>query len=565
MEDGERPVTEASQQTETPSEMPSSTAVLHGQPPGSQGGQINVEIGESPQNKLPSGVGFIPASVAATMAAANERWDETPEDDILEEPIEMKDVKNVVNKIEDNIDEALDTAAQSLWSFASSVTGVTDAATLGRLRQNVSSHLAPLGQNLSSKLEQLAPTDHVANLAGSVKNVAKTVQRNAQEMERAILAKANGEGDVGPQFVENEVILDDIAAGAGMGTRNVATSKMLPSGKDGTEHSNDGHASKDQQKAGALGVEEGIARVGEMVGASIEKTVGGFWSGLWGAEDDPKWEMVGREGHTGQPALRAPTTRFEKRIHDLQANPDTYCEPASDIDAFAEWGNAFSLDDHADECIEILSKHESIAELYERVVPNIVDEDTFWMRYYFAKHKLEQEEVRRQRLLQRAENGVSLDQEDDDGWGDDDWEDDSDVINNRNGDNEESNENESGGDAVKNEDSAIVETSAVSADVANADESRERGSDEGAVQCETTVVEIERGSQASPNEDKGEDEPDKDGTDAPSVQESTVSIGDAEAGKDKRKSGRDDASSNAASQLVANDLSEDGDWGDDWE
>lgn len=133
--------------------MPSSTAVLHAQPPGPVAGQANADISDLSQKSQPSVVGFMPASVAATMAAANERWDETPEDDIVEETIEMGDVKHVVNTIEDNLDEALGTAAQSLWNFASSMTGVTEATTFGRLRKDVSSHLGPLSHNLSSKLE----------------------------------------------------------------------------------------------------------------------------------------------------------------------------------------------------------------------------------------------------------------------------------------------------------------------------------------------------------------------------------------------------------------------------
>lgn len=562
MEDEERLVANTAQQSDTPTEMPSSTAVLQTQPSGLVADQANAEISDLSQKSQPPVVGFMPASVAASMAAANERWDETPEDDIVEETIEMGDVKNVVNTIEDNLDEALGTAAQSLWSFASSVTGVAEATTFDRLRQNVSSHLGPLGQNLSSKLEQLAPADRVANLAGSVKNVAKTVQRNAQEMERAILAKANGEGDIAQNNLENEIILDDVAAGGGTGTRGVAVPKIPSDPKNGTGNSNNEQVDKDKNAEGAMKVEEEIVRVGEMVGASIENTVGRFWSGLWGADVDEKWEMVGKGGQPGQLNLRAPTTRFEKRIYDLQANPDTYCEPANDMEAFADWGNNFNLDDHADECIEILSRHEAIAELYERVVPNIVDEDSFWMRYYFAKHVLEQEEARRQRLLERAESGIALDQEDDEGWGDDDWDDDSDVAKNRIEDNK--------GDGKRGED--IIESGndvgVISSGSMNAadpgEPTIEEEPEEGSVALETTVVQIEGASEPVLTEEKSEDNVEKGGADD-SAQENTEINEEEGTEREKRKIGKDDASSNAAIQLVANDPSGDGDWGDDWE
>lgn len=188
-----------------------------------------------------------------------------------------------------------------------------------------------------------------------------------------------------------------------------------------------------------LRVEEEIAKVGEMmVGSAIGQTVGGLWSGLWGGGDasgaadaesgGDGWALVDESGTgvrgAGGREVSAPTTRFEKRIYELRADPNTYCEPVADMDGFEAWANAFVLDERAEECVAILNQHEAIAELYERVVPYIVEEEMFWMRYFYSKRVLELEEERRKQLLERAEYGVVNAEEEEDGWGDDDWDDD---------------------------------------------------------------------------------------------------------------------------------------------
>lgn len=334
----------------------------------------------------------------------------------------LGDVKAAAEEIDGNLDDAIGHAADSIWSFATSVTDrVTSVVKDGpsefdNLRKNVTSRLAPLdhiGRDLSSHIGALAPKENaIANFTGSVKSVAETVQRNAQAMEAAILAKANA--------VESTEPSREVSANGtntdGMGESEVAVGDpamgVLPlmSVRD-----ND-----DPQEV--IDVNEEIARVGETISNSfVAQTVGDLWTGLWGSGG-------GNElGDDAEAIANVPKTRFEKRIFELEANPDTYCEPAKDLDAFEQWSKSFVLDDYAERCIAILDRHVSIAELYERVVPRIVEEETFWMRYFFARHVLEKEEERRKRLLERAENTVAEGEDDEDGWGDDDWDDDTEV------------------------------------------------------------------------------------------------------------------------------------------
>lgn len=325
----------------------------------------------------------------------------------------MTDIRAAVDELDENIDEAFGHAAQSIWRLAASVTGSVSSAvgetpSLGQIRENVTTRLKPLdalSHNLSSRLEAITPADSVAKFAGSVKFVAQNVQRNAQEMERALLSKANG-GEQIDKATESAVLFDDVGISV---TPRSSTAAINVDVEDTGEQS--------KSEESSMRVEEEIAKVG----ASLGKTVGGLWNGLWGSEQGG-WELADGDGMPWNGSGSVPTTRFEKRVYELQANPNTYCEPAADLDGFEEWGQDFDLEKRADECIQILSTHDAIAELYERVVPDIVEENIFWMRYFYAKHVLEVEEERRKKLLERAEGGGEH-VEEDDGWDDDDWED----------------------------------------------------------------------------------------------------------------------------------------------
>lgn len=335
------------------------------------------------------------ATEPSTDEAVEMKDDENPDD------LTLEDLQAAVDDIDENLDEAFGQAADTIWSFAASVTGkvssvVKDQPGLENLRKNVTSrfgNLDTISRDLQSQIGSLAPTQtSIANLTGSMKSVAETVQRNAVAMEKAILSKANDVGTTDGAADDNA----DITTELPIGDPSVGVFPTL-SNKEGIDE---------------------IAKVGETMSNALGQTVGGLWTGLWGAGDDEENEEHNRF------VKNAPKTRFEKRIYELQANPDTYCEPAKDLDAFAEWGEGFDLDNYEEACKEVLYTHESIAELYVEVVPDIVEEDTFWMRYFFAKHILEQEEERRKRLLERAQNAVEQNADEGDEWGDDDWADD---------------------------------------------------------------------------------------------------------------------------------------------
>lgn len=84
--------------------------------------------------------------------------------------------------------------------------------------------------------------------------------------------------------------------------------------------------------------------------------------------------------------------------------------------AFANQEIDFNLDDYGNARFEFLSKHDTIVVLYECVVLNVLDEDFFWMRKFFARYVLGQGEVLCHLLLANTKSGDALDRDDNKGF-----------------------------------------------------------------------------------------------------------------------------------------------------
>ncbi|XP_054855453.1 BSD domain-containing protein 1 isoform X2 [Eublepharis macularius] len=102
------------------------------------------------------------------------------------------------------------------------------------------------------------------------------------------------------------------------------------------------------------------------------------------------------------------------RLYSLQSDPATYCnEPDGPSELFEAWLSHFNLEEKKKEISELLGSSPSIRSLYTKMVPVAVSHSEFWQRYFYKVHQLEQEEVRREALKQRAEQSVHFEEP---GW-----------------------------------------------------------------------------------------------------------------------------------------------------
>ena len=119
-------------------------------------------------------------------------------------------------------------------------------------------------------------------------------------------------------------------------------------------------------------------------------------------------------------------SRFDVQLRAIQCDENTYREEPEDLDGFSKWKLGFVLEDKSAEIENLLEANGVMGEIYSKVVPNVVDHDTFWSRYFYRIHKLKLVEDARVNLVNRA---IAGDEEEDLSWDIDDDEDDEEKSN----------------------------------------------------------------------------------------------------------------------------------------
>ena len=118
-------------------------------------------------------------------------------------------------------------------------------------------------------------------------------------------------------------------------------------------------------------------------------------------------------------------SRFDADVASMQRDSSTYCDEPDDIEDFEAWTAAFNLPGAKPDIAKILNENTFMSELQARIVPVVVDYESFWTRYFYRLHKLEEKHAKVAALASRAQI-----EEADLGWGDtDDEEEEEEKIN----------------------------------------------------------------------------------------------------------------------------------------
>ncbi|CAF2309221.1 hypothetical protein BRARA_J00176 [Brassica rapa] len=120
-----------------------------------------------------------------------------------------------------------------------------------------------------------------------------------------------------------------------------------------------------------------------------------------------------------------PYSRFDAQVRAVQGDVSTYSEEAEDdSDEYKKWESEFSLEEKGEEMEMLLEGNGEMRGVYKRVVPSVVDHETFWFRYFYKVYKLKQAEDLRANLVKRA----ALDDEEELSWDIDDEEEETSEI-----------------------------------------------------------------------------------------------------------------------------------------
>eukprot|EP01023_Acetabularia_acetabulum_P066748 TRINITY_DN9052_c1_g1_i3.p1 TRINITY_DN9052_c1_g1~~TRINITY_DN9052_c1_g1_i3.p1 ORF type:complete len:311 (-),score=58.37 TRINITY_DN9052_c1_g1_i3:1165-2097(-) len=97
---------------------------------------------------------------------------------------------------------------------------------------------------------------------------------------------------------------------------------------------------------------------------------------------------------TKQPTIAKKHNKLDSSVSTMQRQSSTYIEELPDVEAFAKFKSGFQLDEKKQEIDGLLAINSFMSTLHQRLVPQIVDDYTFWSRYFYQLHLLEQKHSR---------------------------------------------------------------------------------------------------------------------------------------------------------------------------
>ncbi|KAI9818813.1 MAG: hypothetical protein M1827_007633 [Pycnora praestabilis] len=101
------------------------------------------------------------------------------------------------------------------------------------------------------------------------------------------------------------------------------------------------------------------------------------------------------------------TTRFDAQLHVIHSSPDSFTQDPQSPE-FENWKKDFDVEKKTDDVAQDLEKYEELRKAMENQVPEKVQYEQFWIRYYFLRHVVETEERRRKELLKGIYSCIPL-------------------------------------------------------------------------------------------------------------------------------------------------------------
>lgn len=93
------------------------------------------------------------------------------------------------------------------------------------------------------------------------------------------------------------------------------------------------------------------------------------------------------------------STRLDAQLHAIHTAASSFTEDPAQGEAWQKWGQDFNIDIKTNDIATDLDKYEELRRAMEKLVPEKVDYRTFWMRYYFLRSAVEEDEKKRKEVL----------------------------------------------------------------------------------------------------------------------------------------------------------------------
>ncbi|PSR85180.1 BSD domain-containing protein [Actinidia chinensis var. chinensis] len=174
-------------------------------------------------------------------------------------------------------------------------------------------------------------------------------------------------------------------------------------------------------EAGAAAAQESLESVGQAIdniGITVSEIISHGKDSIIDGDSDSEFfdsKQIGNDSGLNS----KPYSRIDAQIRAIQCDLNTYCKEPEDLEEYSEWKLGFKLGEKGGEIGDLIEENGSIEEIYKEVVPGVVDEETFWSRYFYRVYKVKKAEEARAKLVKRAISGeeeevLSWDVDDDD-------------------------------------------------------------------------------------------------------------------------------------------------------
>jgi hypothetical protein len=162
------------------------------------------------------------------------------------------------------------------------------------------------------------------------------------------------------------------------------------------EAKNGGDGVFEKIKKGVAEIEAAEARADEYL-AKFGCSIGGFLRDAITISPPAKGEeeVVQTGEHKKKQIF---TTRLDAQLHLLHSNLELFSTDPK-VESFKNFGDTFSVEKQTDKIASDLERYPDLRATMEKLVPGDVEYKAFWVRYYFLRNELDQEEKKRKELL----------------------------------------------------------------------------------------------------------------------------------------------------------------------
>ena len=96
------------------------------------------------------------------------------------------------------------------------------------------------------------------------------------------------------------------------------------------------------------------------------------------------------------------STRLDAQLHAIHTTATSFTEDPAQGEAWQNWSKEFDIDSKTEDIATDLDKYEELRRAMEKLVPEKVEYKAFWMRYYFLRSAVEEDERKRREVLKGA-------------------------------------------------------------------------------------------------------------------------------------------------------------------